>query len=74
MIVDLITLYQLSVFLDKRLALQPCDHTLRFTRTWLRVHDHNEMEATKYLLSRGADCDCAVLAIASQPDTNEIRL
>ena len=42
-----------------------CDHTLRFTSSWIAKHEQPEVEILRWLSEHGGSCDCEVLANAA---------
>ena len=42
-----------------------CDHTLRFTTSWIEQHEQPEVEILRWLREQGGSCDCEVLANAA---------
>ncbi len=42
-----------------------CDHTLRFTTSWIVQHEQPEAEILRWLHEHGGYCDCEVLANAA---------
>lgn len=48
--------------LEERLSRDPCDHTLRFTRTWADVNGVDPDALERSVAHFGGGCDCEVLA------------
>ena len=49
-------------YLDERLPVDGCDHTLRLTRAWASAHAVDFDELVKSVEHFGGGCDCEVLA------------
>ena len=47
--------------IDRGLTSSPCDHTLRFTQTFIAQHHLPEMQILDWLRNNGGYCDCEVL-------------
>jgi hypothetical protein len=52
--------------LDRALARQGCDHSLRLVRGWLREQGLPVEPVEAWLLDNGGYCDCEALANAEQ--------
>jgi len=55
---------QLFSAVDQVLENEGCDHTLRFTESWLKTHDFDRQATVTWLNEHGAYCDCEVMANA----------
>ena len=47
-------------WVDTEIRSSGCDHTHRFTRTWLAEHGHSPTRALGSLMALGGFCDCEV--------------
>lgn len=57
-------LEQLFAEVDSSLERSGCDHTLRFTKQWLSLQNHDSEPTLTWLREHGGFCDCEVIANA----------
>lgn len=50
---------------DAKVVAVGCDHTLRFTESWIAENKQPEAEILSWLSELGGFCDCEVLANAA---------
>jgi hypothetical protein len=55
---------QLFSAVDQELTANGCDHTLRFTESWLKQSGFYQQVTLAWLKDHGGFCDCEVLANA----------
>lgn len=51
--------------MDEKVEAAGCDHTLRFTKSWIAEKDQSAAEVLAWLREHGGFCDCEVLANAA---------
>ncbi len=47
--------------IDVQVENSGCDHTLRFTKSWISAHKQSEEKILTWLRQHGGFCDCEVL-------------
>ena len=50
---------------DAKVSAAGCDHTLRFTESWIEENKQPEVKIRSWLKEQGGLCDCEVLANAA---------
>lgn len=55
---------QLFSAVDQALEAEGCDHTLRFTESWLNRSGFDHLTTVAWLKEHGGFCDCEVIANA----------
>jgi len=58
------TMEQLFSAIDQALSAEGCDHTLRFTDSWLKDRGFDRQATVAWLNEHGGFCDCEVIANA----------
>jgi hypothetical protein len=59
-------LEEMFAVLDAQLQSEPCDHTLRLTRSWAESRNADFPLLEKWLRDTGGYCDCEVLLNSEQ--------
>jgi hypothetical protein len=57
---------ELFSYVDSRLEVNECDHTLRFTLAFLALSKHDASPVLEWLEDAGGYCDCEVLNNAEE--------
>lgn len=50
---------------DAQVEVSGCDHTLRFTESWIAEHEQSSEKILTWLREHGGFCDCEALANAA---------